>query len=809
MQKLKLKVDNMSCAACVHNVHKAVLSCSGVSSVKVNLFDHSANIEFDNNKCSSDNIIEAIKKAGYNAYLFSDRTKFTLNTDKYNLIATIIFTVILLCVSMLPMLGVDLALSAKASAYIQLFLTLAIFYCSHKLLIAGVKSVILRSFNMDSLVAIGSLASFIYSCISLLRLQADASVHLLHTVYPLYFESAACIICFVSIGKFIEQKLKHKSSSALESLLSLRVDEAIIEVDNNSKTIPALDLKIGDKVILKAGMNAPCDGVVISGYGLCNQSKLTGESVLIKKQVGDQILSASSLVSGYLVFEASAVGENSTYNKIINLVDEALATKAPIAKLADSIAAYFVPAIFIISVLSFLGHYLYTQDINIAFNFALSVLVVSCPCALGLATPAAIISGFALSSRFGILFKNTSVIELLAKINTVVFDKTGTLTYGNMQIIKVFGADSAKLASYTHIASSLEALSSHPIAKAFSCDKKLFTVSDFKELALMGIEGSIFKQNYKLLNIKGLEHYAIAVDNSILTQIHEHIANGYSVVALCHNQEFLCAFVLGDSLRADSKYAIEQLHKLGCEAIILTGDNEQKASSICKWLGIKIFEANMLPDAKALYVKNLQESKHRVLMVGDGVNDAAALSYADVGISLAGASDIALNSAQVILLDSRLSNIVKAINISRKILVNIKQNLFWAFVYNIICIPIAAGLFYYNFKLSFNPMLSAALMSLSSIFVVLNAARLSLTKSVSLDFNKRGIMINKQIMIEGMSCSHCTSAVHKALEAIPGIEKVDVSLEQKCANISCDEALDNSILQDVIESLNFKVTAIK
>lgn len=815
MQKANLLIEGMSCSACVNRINKAILTIDGVIDISISLMQNQASIVFDENKISLDNIIHIINNLGYKAFAKEPGQKVYLlkfrQQENYRLICTIILTAIILILVMGSMFDLQLNIDLKVTIYAQLLITLIIFFIQKPILINGIKSFIELTFNMDSLVALGAFASFFYSLINIYHLSASNFSIYDHARFPLYFESACCILCFVGIGKFLENKIKYKSTNALSKLMALKADEASILVDGKEQLVTENSLKLGDLVVLKEGASAICDGVVVKGQGYIDESKLTGESIPVKKVLDAKILSGSTLISGYIVFKATKIGKDSTYGQIISLIEQALSKKSKITAFTDKISKFFVPTIIVIAIATFFGHILSGLSTTQAFNFAISVLVVSCPCALGLATPAALAAGAGRAASLGILFKHPDAIELLAKIDTLAFDKTGTLTYGRMQILKIFGAPLALHKLYTNFARSIEVKSSHPIARAFisDSDELVFDVINFSTILGQGVQGYIGHDKYALLNLKGLKLNAVTISKEIENEIIAHENDGLKVVSLVKNCNYLCSFLLGDKIKEDAKNAILALQSLHVNPLLLTGDHDKSAAFICNKLGIKNFKAHLLPQDKATFIQRLKDSGKCVAMLGDGVNDAPSLSIANVGMCVYGSSDIALLSGQVIFLKDNLNLVSKAILLSRKIVLNIKENLFWAFIYNLIAIPIACGLFYSSYGLAFNPMISAILMSLSSIFVVTNASRLAFVK---LDSNKNsndGVKMQKIIHIEGMSCNHCVKVVTEALSACPGISDVQVSLVDKKAQCNIDANISDDFLKTVIESVGFNVTGIK
>lgn len=815
MQKRSYDIQGMSCAACVANVERAVKNIPGVSDVNVMLMNKRMTLLADENVLKDGVIEDAVARAGYKAEIASGASKVKLADDsgvkkqKLQLILSIALTALLMSISM----GNIFSFGAKTSALVQLAITFAVMLLQRKYFISAFRALVHFNFNMDTLVSLGSLSSVIFSLISLFKIDAGMGYEVLMNEYPLYFESAAGILTFVAVGKYLEERGKIKTTDAVSKLYDLAPKFVTIFKNNQYQNIPLDEVQKGDIIVIKAGEQIGIDGIVSEGQGFCDESALSGESAPVKKLAGSQVLSASVLLDGYLKVQAQAVGKETTLSKIIALVDEAASKKAPIARIADIIASYFVPAVIILAFLTFIAWYLAAgADFALAINFAISVLVVSCPCALGLATPVAIMAATGTAARAGILFKSPEVLENLRKATIFVFDKTGTLTYGRMQIIKVIANQNYPENMALLFAASLEQKSSHPLAKAFinkAQAKNLFHVENYSFKEGLGVCGEIMTEHYAVGNLNYAKSAGIEISADNLHAYDEYTAKGYTVLFLYKDQEVLSLFVIGDEIKAEARLTVESLHRRALKTLMLTGDNERTALNVAKLVKIEKVEAGLLPNEKAKIIDDLNSSSEQTVMIGDGVNDSVSLTRASTGISLAGTSDIAVSACDIVLLREKLLDIVNAYEISKKTIRVIKENLFWAFIYNIVFIPVAAGVFYSAFGLKFTPMMAALLMSLSSLCVVANALRLT---RIKLEFYKdkkeESKLMIKTIKISGMHCEHCVMAVTKTLKALPGVKDVEVSLEKGEAVASVPEAISDSIIKTSIEALGFEVNAV-
>lgn len=825
MQKQSFDIVGMSCAACAARIDKAVREVDGVNDCNVALLKNRLTVIFDESKVSDEIIKLAVKNAGYTA-LDSTGKSFAAKADdkavkaqKRKLILSIFLTLVLMSVSMGPMFGLVLIKDALINALCQLALTLFIMFIQRDYFKNGFKALLHFSPNMDSLVAVGAGASFLFSLFSLLNLKQGDSYTVLHHEVPLYFESVATILTLVYVGKYFEQKAKLKTTDAVVKLMDLSPKTARVKRGDKETVINADSLNAGDIVILKAGESAPCDGKVISGNAFFDESALSGESRLVKKEKGSNVFTASILSQGYIELDATAVGADTTFSKIIALIDEATTKKAPIARIADKVAAYFVPFVIIAALITFVAWLLLGASFALALTFAVSVLVVSCPCALGLATPTAIMAGTGKAASYGVLFKSPDAIEILHKADTVIFDKTGTLTYGKMAVRFIKSQDKALESINLMMAKSLEEKSDHPLAKAIVAKADAlglisFPVTAYKLNDGLGVEGLIGDDHYYLGGTRYLTYLNIEVSDEDNNAIAAYEKDGFTVLCLIKEKSLLCLFAIGDDIKEEAFATVKKLKEENIKTVMLTGDSNGSAAAVAKKLEVDEYRAGLLPKDKADIIKDYQDKGHVVAMVGDGINDALSLTVADVGIGVSGASDIALSSCDAVLMKDSLYDVITAKVMSGKTIRNIKENLFWAFIYNVICIPMAAGVFYSSFNLRLTPMLAALLMSMSSLCVVTNALRLTTTKVERyaknvVDLNTKENIMKKEILIDGMHCNHCTASVNKALAALPGVSDVLVSLEDNKAVLNVGSLINDEMLKSVIEALGFKVTAIK
>lgn len=829
-------VTGMSCAACSARVEKAVSKVEGVTSCSVSLLTNSMGVE---GTASPQKIIAAVEAAGYGASKKGDGIKSHSSSDnediladretpvmKKRLITSLVFLIVLMYFSMghmmwgwpLPSFFND---NHIAMGLVQLLLTIAVMVINQKFFISGFKSLWHRAPNMDTLVALGSGASFVYSVYALFAMTnaqvnggSEAAMLYMH---EFYFESAAMILTLITVGKMLEALSKGKTTDALKGLMKLAPKTATIIIDNKEVAVSVEQVKKGDIFVVKPGENIPVDGVIIFGSSAVNESALTGESIPIDKTEGDIVSAATINQSGFIRCEATRVGEDTTLSQIIKMVSDAAATKAPIAKVADKVSGVFVPAVITIAVITIIVWLLLGESIGFALARGISVLVISCPCALGLATPVAIMVGNGMGAKNGILFKTAVSLEEAGKVNIVALDKTGTITMGEPRVTDIIPVGDISENELMVNAYSIEKKSEHPLAKAIlekaeNMGLKAKEVADFRALPGNGLSAVIDGAKLTGGNLKFAEEQTDISDD--IKSMAERLAmEGKTPLFFCKNEKLIGIIAVADTIKEDSPKAIKELQNMGINVVMLTGDNERTANAIGKQAGVDEIIAGVLPDGKESVIRSLKE-KGKVAMVGDGINDAPALTRADIGIAIGAGADIAIDAADIVLMKSRLSDVPAAIRLSRATLRNIHENLFWAFIYNIIGIPLAAGAFISIFGWKLNPMFGAAAMSLSSFCVVTNALRLNLFKihSSARDKKIKSKIIKeenkmKKINIEGMMCMHCVGHVEKALKAIEGVGEVNVSLDDKCATVTGN--IDNSVLTKAVTDAGYEVTGIE
>lgn len=742
LEKIDFSVLGMSCAACSKSAERSLKKTEGVSSAVVNIATEKASVEYDPKVCNVDNLRAAVEKAGFTMELEDHIDREDDTTSFKRFLVAIVFASLLFTISMGPMVGISLPAiisphhSPLNYALIQAILAIVVMVAGKKFYIKGFKALYQLGPNMDSLVAVSTSASFIYSIISTFKIAYEpgfadnilASGHHL----PLYYESCAMIIALIMLGKYLEGRSKSKTSEAIKSLLELQAKIAIIEVDGQEKEVEIDKVRVGDIVIVKPGQKIPVDGSVIFGSTSIDESMLTGESIPVEKTVGDPVTGASVNKNGYIKFKVEKVGKDTTLSQIIRLVEEAQNRKAPIANLADLISGYFVPTVIGIALVSGLAWlFIGGTSFQFAFTIFISVLVIACPCALGLATPTAIMVGTGKGAENGILIKGGDSLESAHKISTVAFDKTGTITEGRPRVTGVKNLskslDEDQLMSF---AASIESNSEHPLADAivdYSKEKgvEIYPVEDFVSITGKGVEALINKKRVSLGNLKLIDSYGDINDKSSLkSMVDEYAERGNTPMLLAIDGHVKAIIAVADTIKEDSAKAVEKLHQMGIKVAMITGDNEKTALAIAKQVGIDIVRADVLPSEKSKVIKDLQDQGEFVAMVGDGINDAPALALADVGIAIGSGTDVAIESADIVLMKNSLMDVPNSIKLSKETIRNIKENLGWAFGYNIIGIPFAAGLIYLFGGPLLNPMIAAAAMSLSSVSVVSNALRL-------------------------------------------------------------------------------------
>ena len=843
-------VSGMTCAACSSRVEKSVKNLNGVNSVSVNLLKNSMVVDYDEKILTSENVIEAVEKAGYGASLqnvskkesskgnsASEKAKAEYKAMKKRVIWSFVFTVPLFYISMghmmhWPLPSFFLGLENAMTFALTLFLLLLpIIVINRKYFIGGFKSLFHRSPNMDSLIALGSGASLLYGVYALYKISWGLGHGDMAMVasfsHDLYFEGAGTILTLITLGKFFEARAKGRTTDAISKLLDLAPKSARVLKDGVETVMDIDDVSKGDIVIVKAGESVPVDGKIIEGNGSLDESALTGESIPVDKKEGDRVIGATINKSGYFKMVAENVGDESALSSIIKLVDEATSSKAPIAKTADKVAGVFVPVVIAIAIVSAAAWLIAGSSFEFALTIAVSVLVVSCPCALGLATPTAIMVATGRGATNGILIKSAEALETAHSVNTVVLDKTGTITVGKpevrfMKAFKGFSLD--ELLNYAY---SIEKLSEHPLSNAIVKEAELkgikgLGVTDFTQIPGEGLSA---KADGKLLlagNMRLLKRYDLDISDAQKEQ-DSAADGGMTPLFFALDGKLIGIIAVSDVVKETSKAAIETLKSMNIETIMLTGDHEKTALAIKREVNVDAFIAEVLPEDKERVIRDLQKKGKVVAMVGDGINDAPALARADVGIAIGAGTDIAMDAADIVLMKSDLNDVAKAIDLSRLTIKNIKENLFWAFFYNAICIPIAAGVFYSAFSLKMNPMVASLAMSFSSVFVVSNALRLRFIKlgkkkngkskvenntSLAQDNILRSENMEKEMKIEGMMCQNCVRHVKNALSAVDGVKDVDVSLENKSAKVTLEKDVDSSVLKKAVEDEGYSVVEI-
>lgn len=852
MKTCKFNVTGMTCAACQANVTKAAMKLQGTQKAEVNLLSNSMTVTFDETKLSEQDFIDAVNNIGYGASLYGENKKSQLKsewqdrkkTEKENissmqkrLISSIVFLVIVMYIAMGHMLGLPLphflqgTQNALLNAIVQMLLVIPVMIINKKFFISGFKGLIKRAANMDSLVALGSAASFLYGVFAIFMMAYAAPRGNLEVLeyysHELYFESSAMILTLVTVGKFLETRSKGKTSDALGRLVELSPKTANVIRNGNEITIDAEDVTAGDTLIIRPGERIAVDGFIINGNGFVDQSAVTGESLPIEKTVGDEVISATLNKNGTFTMTASRVGENTTLSQIIRLVDEAGSSKAPIARLADKVSGIFVPTVMIISAITFVIWLLVGEDFETALSFAVTVLVISCPCALGLATPVAIMAGTGKAAENGILIKSAEALETLGNVDKIVLDKTGTVTSGEMSVSDIFVYDkSLSENDFLAICTSLEKGSEHPLANAVrkkGGNLSLPEVKDFKVFEGKGISGVINEEKYIAGNIRFLKENEIDF-SAVEDKINKFSLQGKTPLIFCKEKEILGIIAVSDTIREDSVEAIKIFNKLGKKTVMLTGDNKSAAEFIGKEAGIDKIYAELLPADKEKIIRSLQEKGEKIAFIGDGINDAPALVRADVGIAIGAGTDIAIDAADIVLIKSSLSDGAKAVELSKSVMRNIKMNLFWAFFYNVLGIPLAAGVLYPAFALRLTPMIGSAAMSMSSLCVVTNALRLRFFKSKYIKHEykktvpdtlpeteeKGNNIMEKVIKVEGMMCPRCEAHVVKALTAIDGVETATASRTENRATVTLSKEVANEILVKAIvdEGYEAKASAI-
>ena len=853
-------VTGMSCAACSTRVEKAVSKVPGVTSCSVSLLTNSMGVE---GSATDQEIIKAVADAGYgasakdaegeknggaNSAAASEEALADHETPilKKRLLYSVGFLLVLMYFSMGHMmwnspLPAFMDGNHVMMGLVQLYLTVIIMVINQKFFINGFKSLFHGAPNMDTLVALGSFASFGYSSYALFAMtyaehQGDAEA-VMGYMHEFYFESAAMILTLITVGKMLEARSKGKTTDALKSLMKLSPKTVVVEKEGKETEVPVEQVRIGDVFVVRPGENIPVDGVVLEGNSAVNEAALTGESIPVDKQAGDRVSAATINQSGFIRCEATRVGEDTTLSQIIRMVSDAAATKAPIAKVADKVSGIFVPAVISIAVLTVIVWLIAGESVGFALARGISVLVISCPCALGLATPVAIMVGNGMGAKNGILFKTAVSLEETGKVEIVALDKTGTITSGEPKVTDVLAADGTSEEELLKLAYSLESRSEHPLAKAivaYGAEKQAeqIPVSEFKALPGNGLEGKVGDADVKGGSLKFAQSQT-EISEKIKSQAEKLAEEGKTPLMFLKNGILAGMIAVADVIREDSPQAVKELQNMGIEVVMLTGDNERTAKAIGRQAGVDRVIAGVLPDGKEEVIRRLKE-QGKVAMVGDGINDAPALTRADMGIAIGAGADVAIDAADVVLVKSRLSDVPAAIRLSRGTLRNIHENLFWAFFYNVIGIPLAAGIWIPIFGWKLNPMFGAAAMSLSSFCVVTNALRLNLLNikdsrkdkkirrkaaapagavvaaaEINTETKKENKTMTKTMKIEGMMCGHCEAAVKKALEALDGVASAEVSHEKGTAVVTLEKDVDNAVLTKAVEDKDYKVVSVQ
>lgn len=860
MKSQKFNVMGMTCSACSARIEKNINKTDGVIEANVNLLSNSMNVKYDESVLTEEDIIKVVQDTGYGASS-AERKKDAVKTEqksdaenefkemKKRLIISFLFAVPLFYISMGHMFKWPLPdifhgeENAITFAFTQFLLAIPVMIVNKKYYTVGFKTLFRGSPNMDSLIAIGTTAAVGYGVFAIYKIgyglgHMDMDMVMKYSM-DLYFESAGVILALITLGKFLEARAKGKTSDAIKKLMDLSPKTALVERDSIEVEIPVEDVVKGDIIVVKPGQSVPVDGVIIFGNSSLDESMLTGESIPVEKKIGDKVIGASINKSGYFKFEAQNVGDDTTLSQIIRLVEEASSSKAPISKLADKISSIFVPVVIAIAVISTIVWLLLGATFEFALSIGIAVLVISCPCALGLATPTAIMVGTGKGAENGILIKSAEALEIAHQVQTVVMDKTGTITEGKPRVTDIVtkGINDNEMLK---IAASAEKSSEHPLADAVVEEAKnrnleLYDVKNFEAIPGQGLEALVNNKKYYIGNLRLINEKKININDfeKISTKLADE---GKTPLYFADEQNVLGVIAVADVVKKTSQRAIQEFEAMGIEVVMLTGDNKKTAEAIRKQLGITRAIAEVLPQDKEREIRKIQEQGRKVAMIGDGINDAPALARADVGIAIGAGTDVAIESADIVLIRSDLLDAVTAVQLSNATIRNIKQNLFWAFIYNTVGIPLAAGLFFNLLGWKLNPMFAAGAMSLSSVSVVTNALRLKffkptrktpepekptneainhdgqqvITKDLS-NINKinGGKDMKKIITIEGMSCGHCKAAVEKALKSVEGVENAVVDLANKSADVTLTKEVSNDTLSKAVTDAGYDVVEVK
>ncbi len=822
--KLKFNVEGMTCASCQVHVSKAVEQLEGTSKVNVNLLKNTLDVEVDEAKCDASKIEDAVQKAGYKAYIPNANKKTDKLIEKNHDLAYLIFSLVDLLVIMYFSMGhmmwgwpvpkvFNMHTNPMGFSLVQFILVLPIIFLYRKYFINGFKKLIKLSPNMDTLIAIGATFSIAYGIYCLFMISMGYTEYHMY----LYFEAAGMILTLVSLGKYLEKLSKRKTTTAIEKLMDLSPKEAVVLKDNIETKVKIEEVKLGDIVVVKKGDSVPVDGKIIEGNASIDQSNITGESIPVYKIANDDVYSSTIVTAGYIKVKATKVGEDTSIANIIKLVDEASNSKAPISKLADKISGVFVPVILAIALVTFIINLIVSKDFQIALNFAITVIVIACPCALGLATPVAIMVGTGKGAENGLLIKNAEILEKAHHIKTVVLDKTGTITEGKPRVtdFESFESDSDLLS----VIYSLENMSEHPLALSMieyakENNANLLEVKEFKTTDGRGIEGIVNNSKYFIGNYKSVEELKLNT-KELEDKVNNLSYQGKTPLLIIKDNKVVGLIAVKDEVKESSKQAISELRNKGIKVIMLTGDNRKTAEAIAKEVNVDEVISDVHPEDKQKVINSLKTNdKNLIAMVGDGVNDAPALTSADLGIAIGGGSDIAIESADIVLLRNDLLDVLNVISLSKRVINTIKLSLFWAFFYNFVCVILSTGFLYYltDKKFMMTPMIASVAMSISSVSVVLTSLTINFFKvkkaknsnNSSVSIKEKNKMQTKVIYVDGMMCNHCKAHVEEACKKVPGVSDAVVSLQDKNVTVTCEEKVTDEALKQSIKEAGYE-----
>lgn len=822
--KLKFNVEGMTCASCQAHVSKAVEQLEGTSKVNVNLLKNTLDVEVDEAKCDASKIEDAVQKAGYKAYIPNANKKTDKLIEKNHDLAYLIFSLVDLLVIMYFSMGhmmwgwpvpkvFNMHTNPMGFSLVQFILVLPIIFLYRKYFINGFKKLIKLSPNMDTLIAIGATFSIAYGIYCLFMISMGYTEYHMY----LYFEAAGMILTLVSLGKYLEKLSKRKTTTAIEKLMDLSPKEAVVLKDNIETKVKIEEVKLGDIVVVKKGDSVPVDGKIIEGNASIDQSNITGESIPVYKTANDDVYSSTIVTAGYIKVKATKVGEDTSIANIIKLVDEASNSKAPISKLADKISGVFVPVILAIALVTFIINLIVSKDFQIALNFAITVIVIACPCALGLATPVAIMVGTGKSAENGLLIKNAEILEKAHHIKTVVLDKTGTITEGKPRVtdFESFESDSDLLS----VIYSLENMSEHPLALSMieyakENNANLLEVKEFKTTDGRGIEGIVNNSKYFIGNYKSVEELKLNT-KELEDKVNNLSYQGKTPLLIIKDNKVVGLIAVKDEVKESSKQAISELRNKGIKVIMLTGDNRKTAEAIAKEVNVDEVISDVHPEDKQKVINSLKTNdKNLVAMVGDGVNDALALTSADLGIAIGGGSDIAIESADIVLLRNDLLDVLNVISLSKRVINTIKLSLFWAFFYNFVCVILSTGFLYYltDKKFMMTPMIASVAMSISSVSVVLTSLTINFFKvkkaknsnNSSVSIKEKNKMQTKVIYVDGMMCNHCKAHVEEACKKVTGVSDAVVSLQDQNVTVTCEEKVTDEALKQSIKEAGYE-----